>query len=166
MVGSSINLIERVEIESLPHYAQRYDTAGDWIYDDNRVLHILVSETGDWRCNLLVGIHELVEAVLCIYRGIAQSRVDAFDQRFERARDVADSEGESMFNFDGEVVSIDAEPGDHPRAPYAAQHCIATAVERMLCVLLGMSWHYYDQRVQDSAAFAAKTISSTKEDTK
>ena len=40
------------------------------------------------------------------------------------------------------------EPGDDLKAPYNRQHCMATAVERMLCGYLGIAWADYDKIVQ------------------
>jgi DNA polymerase elongation subunit (family B) len=41
----------------------------------------------------------------------------------------------------------DSEPGDDPKAPYYRQHQIATAVERLLAVELGVDWGAYDREV-------------------
>jgi hypothetical protein len=39
------------------------------------------------------------------------------------------------------------EPGDAVGAPYRKQHCIATAVERLLCAELGVDWDRYNQKL-------------------
>ncbi len=80
---------------------------------------------------VLVGIHELVEVWLCKKHGITDEAVTAFDMAFEANRP---------------ECSI-AEPGDDRSAPYAAEHCTATAVERLMCVALGLSWQDYEQAV-------------------
>jgi hypothetical protein len=129
--------IKHIKITVIPHALQRYETVGDWqIAGDT--LNIDVSDLGDWRYNMMVGIHEAVEAVLCHANGITQARVDAFDIAFEKARP---------------LLCID-EPGDDARAPYYKQHQLATGVERMLGAEMGVSWHEYE--CSDLEALKAK----------
>ena len=118
----------KITIETIPHDQQRYDTAGDWIWEPNGDLTIRVSETGDWRANAAIGVHELVEVLLCKQEGIGQEVVDAFDMAYEARRPEGD----------------ESEPGDDPAAPYNRQHCFATAVERMLIAAFGMTWNEYE----------------------
>lgn len=115
-----------IEIKTIPHEQQRYPTVGDWFYDGDKLV-INVSDLGSWRKNLLVAIHELVEASLCASRGITQEQVDKFDE-----------------SFDG-----DGEPGDSPDAPYRREHFFATNIERLLCAELGIDWAEYDQQVEE-----------------
>jgi hypothetical protein len=127
----------KIIIETIPHAEQRYPTAGDWQYKDGDLL-ISVSESGDWRSNALVAVHELVEALLCTWYpdgsplsnestldGIV-ARVDAFDKA----------------HLDSD------EPGDEPDAPYRDQHCFAMAVERMMCAAMGASWKEHEARLE------------------
>ena len=111
----------------VPHEFQRYATTGDWQINNGH-LHVSVSEMGDWRMNVLVGIHEAIEAVLCTANGITQQAVDKFDMAFEARRG---------------PLSLD-EPGDDDRAPYYRQHQIATGVERTMAAELGVSWNEYE----------------------
>lgn len=98
----------RVVIETIPHAEQRYPTVGDWLWsDDETTLTIRVSDMGDWRSEMLVALHELVEVILCKAGGVEQQAVDAFDIEFERKR--------AARNLD--------EPGDDPAAPYRDEHC-------------------------------------------
>jgi hypothetical protein len=143
-------MIRSVTVSTIPHNKQRYATTGDWIYNKaGGLLTVYVSDMGDWRFNLLVGIHELVEAVLCVRDGVEQKEIDAFDQVYEelRARKLDGDSGQHPWAelqplFDR--ITADSEPGDDPEAPYHRQHCIATAVERMLCPFLGVSWYEYE----------------------
>lgn len=121
----------KIVIETIPHAEQRYETVGDWYYEPDGTLHIRVSELGDDRYNFLVALHELVEQELCKDRGITQDVVDAFDKKYEEQR----------------VPGDDSEPGDNPVAPYAAEHCAATGVERLLASLLNVSWKTYDDKI-------------------
>ncbi len=115
-----------VTIDALDHCDQRYDTVGDWQVTPGDTLQVTVSYLGDRRMEALVAVHELVEAILCLHRGIAPEAVDKFDQDFE-------GEGE---------------PGDDPKAPYHREHVFATQVERMLADELGVDWDEYDRKVQ------------------
>lgn len=121
----------RIDIQTIPHHDQRYETVGDWFYDPDGTLHLRVSEMDNWRYEFLVALHELVECALCRHMGITQSEVDEFDRGFEASRD---------------EDCVD-EPGDDPAAPYRVQHCVATGVERIVAALLGVDWKSYDEAV-------------------
>jgi hypothetical protein len=119
-------------IKVIPHDQHRYETCGDWYYDKAGVLQIRVSKMGDWRYEMLVAAHELVEVLICKHRKITVKQVDKFDMDYEKRRPVG--------NFD--------EPGDDPRAPYHNEHCIATGIERILAACLGVSWKKYEATLE------------------
>lgn len=121
----------RIVIDTIPHVEQRYETVGDWYYTEDGGLVIAISEMGDWRMESLMAIHELVEGLLCKEHGVTQKQVDDFDMEFEDLREPGDC----------------SEAGDHPRAPYRREHCIATGIERILAVELGLDWEDYDRVV-------------------
>lgn len=125
----------RITIETIPHADQRYPTCGDWLYigEPPTELRIRVSGMDDWRLEALVAVHELVEALLCRDRGISGRQVDEFDQWFDRPRE-----------WDSYTPD---EPGDHPMAPYRAEHNFATGIERLLCAAFGVDWARYEARV-------------------
>jgi glyoxylate carboligase len=106
---------------------------GDYWFDDAGILQIRTSDLGDTRMNMLVLIHEIVEVVQTEYLGISEEDIRNFDLDFEVNRDAG--------NVD--------EPGDDPRAPYVRQHCIATAVERMMAALLDVSWKSYEAKCNE-----------------
>ena len=118
----------KITINSIEHKDQRYPTVGDWFYEPDGSLTINVSRMQDSRYELLVAIHELIEAALCEDRGITQDAVDQFDKDFEENR--------HPDNLD--------EPGDDPRAPYRREHCFATGVERLLAAELEVDWKTYE----------------------
>lgn len=122
----------KIVIETIPHQDQRYDTAGDWFVTRKDGLTIRVSRLGDWRFEMLVAVHELIEVLLCRYDGVTQDAVDKFDFAYEKARKPGD----------------ESEPGDDPRAPYARQHCIATGFERILAALFQVSWDDYAEAIE------------------
>lgn len=121
----------KVIIETIPHDKQRYPTVGDWKWDEDGTLHILISELSDWRRVALIAVHELVEVLLCKHAGITQEQVDKFDMDFETNREAGNED----------------EPGDDPDAPYVAEHCFATGVERLLCAGLGVDWKEYEEEL-------------------
>lgn len=121
----------KITIETIPHETQRYATVGDWYYDKDETLCIKVSALSDWRREVLVAIHELVEVVLCKHNGVSTELVDEFDIQFEKAR----------------IEGDESEPGDDPKAPYRKEHCVATGVERILAAELGVDWKPYEQEL-------------------
>lgn len=124
-----------INIQTIPHSAQRYNTCGDWWWNDDTHLEIRVSEMGDWRYEMLVAFHELYEVLVCRHKGISQESVDEFDKAFEKIR-------EAYPNIIG-----DMEPGNMSSAPYNKQHEGATHVERLLAIELGVDWNKYDKSV-------------------
>ena len=121
----------KITIEIIDHLEQRYPTVGDWqITPDG--LRITVSKLGDFFEESCVGVHELVEALICIKRGISQFDVDKFDMEFEKKRLAG--------NLD--------EPGDSPDAPYKKEHFFATNIERLLTAELGIDWKTYNDKVE------------------
>src|SRR5947209_20472397 len=108
----------KILIETIPHEAHRYETCGDWFYADDGTLHIKVSELSDWRREMLVAVHELIEVLTCKNDGVSQDVVDKFDKEYKG----------------------DGEPGDDPSAPYVKQHCLATGIERILAQQWEVNW--------------------------
>lgn len=122
----------KIQIETIPHDAQRYPTVGDYWADSGGVEQIRVSSMPDWRYEALVAVHELVEMVLVKQRGISEQAITEFDIGFEQAR---------------EAGTVRGEPGDDPRAPYQREHFFATNLERLLAAELGVDWFEYDTLV-------------------
>ena len=112
---------------TIPHKQQRYETVGDWFTNKHDgTVNIRVSELGSWRFELLVAIHELVEAFQCMHDGVTEESVDKFDKQY---------------------VGSDNEPGDDVNAPYRRQHCLATGIERILASTLGVDWSTYEEKL-------------------
>lgn len=123
----------KIVIDFIPHAQQRYPTVGDWFWKGTRddpwgELHIRISHSGEIASDLLVALHELVEAILCWHDGVTQDAVDKFDT--SHAGQASD------------------EPGDEPDAPYRDQHCFATAVERMVCAAMKMAWREHEENLE------------------
>ena len=160
----------RIVIETILHKEHRYSTVGDYFNgslhatrneytatstaqgkheletSDDAALIVRVSDVDDWRMEALVGIHELVEAVLCLDKGISQESVDEFDIAFEKSRDKTRCR-DGSFDYLARSYDGNAEPGDSPDAPYHIQHGYATAVERMLCAAMNIPWADYEARL-------------------
>jgi hypothetical protein len=114
----------RIIIETLPHAEQRYDTVGDWYVDAEGTWQIRISALGNWKQEMLVAMHELVEMALCQAHDVTSREVDAFDLHWKAHHDID-------------------EPGDDLTAPYYQEHQIATALERFMAVQLGVAWSEY-----------------------
>ncbi|MDE1852368.1 MAG: hypothetical protein KGI38_01340 [Thaumarchaeota archaeon] len=119
-------------ISQVPHRKQRYETVGDWI--PGKPAQIRVSKMKDQRYVFLVALHEMIEYELCRMHGITDREVVAFDVNFEAERRM-------------NLHPIDAEPGDHPKAPYRSEHEFATMVEMMVAQKLGVSWSDYEKTI-------------------
>ena len=116
----SLILNMQIQIRRIQQEDQRYDTLGDWFYDEHGTLQIkATAETDDE--SFLIALHELVEAWLCKKRGVAQDTVDAFD-----------------FEWTVEHPQSEDEPGDDPRAPYRAEHRFAAILEHLMAHELGV----------------------------
>lgn len=124
----------QIFIHTIRHSTQRYPTCGDWQwFPDKDQLHICVSQTGSDLYNMLIAIHELVEAFWCIRNGITTAQVDDWDVSWERHRD-SNPPGKQMAD----------EPGNDPLAPYHPGHRLADVIERMAALVLHADWEHYE----------------------
>lgn len=123
----------KIQLKTIPHMHQRYETVGDWQILKDGSIQIDVSDMGNEDYAFLVAIHEAIEVWLCRKRGITDEAVTAFDVAFEEIR------------AEGDV----SEPGDHPDAPYRKEHFFATNIERIIAEELGVDWSVYDKAVND-----------------
>jgi hypothetical protein len=119
-------------VSQVPHRKQRYETVGDWI--PGKPAQIRVSKMKDQRYVFLVALHEMIEYELCKMHGITDRKVVAFDVNFEAERRM-------------NLHAFDAEPGDHPKAPYRNEHEFATMIEMMVAQKLGVSWSDYEKTI-------------------
>jgi len=119
-----------INIKTIPHKSQLYETVGDWRWGGDD-LNITVSDMGNWKYEMLVGIHEAIEALLCKDRNIEEKDVSDFDIEFEKNRQEGNND----------------EPGDDKNAPYRKEHFFATSIERLLAAELSVDWKEYGQYV-------------------
>lgn len=113
----------------IDHKFQRYDTCGDW-HLWPKLTDVSVSTMPDRRYELLVAVHELIEAELCRARGITEHQVTAWDNQHNQGGTI-----DKQFY---------TEPGDDPAAPYHREHVFASKVEEMLAHELGVVWADYE----------------------
>jgi len=125
-----------IHIKTIPGERQRYETVGDYWYDDEGILQVRVSDMGNEFYEKMVVIHELIEEALTKKRGLTEPEIMAFDEAFERARKMG-------------LRTEDEEPGFHNDAPYLREHTLATSVEMMMCALAGESWTDYNRTVMN-----------------
>lgn len=123
----------KIHVETIPHAQQRYPTVGDYWCEDG-VQQIRVSQMVDWRYEVLVAVHELIEMALTRHRGVSEPRITEFDVEFEKSR---------------EQGLVHGEPGDHPDAPYRSEHFFATNIERLIAAELDVDWFEYDGYVEN-----------------
>lgn len=122
-----------IHIKVIPESEQRAEVNGaDWFWDDKGDLQVRVSPMSDWRREVLLGIHEAVEAVMCKHNDVSQKSVDDFDLEYDKTH------------------TFDLNAGDDPAAPYVREHCVATAIERILCAELEVNWLAYDTELAQS----------------
>ena len=107
-----------IHISFVPKAEMRYDTLGDWEMEDGDLFINVAEESGDEDDQILIAMHELVEAILCRKHGMTQEQVDTFDM------------GPIM-------LSYGQEPGDHPDAPYRTEHRQAMLIEHLLANFMG-----------------------------
>lgn len=133
----------KITIEIVEPSAMRYNTVGDWQVGDNNDINITVARSGVPRSDALVGLHEAVEAVTFLFNygdwHRAQEIVDKFDNLWP-----------NHLKFLPQPNYL--EPGDDPASPYHTQHVLATIVERMLCLELGMTWEEHEQNIEVAEA--------------
>jgi hypothetical protein len=122
-----------ITIEVLPNDQLRPNVDGcDWQWTPEGNLKVQVAPLSDWRREVLLGIHEAVEAIMCKHSGVTQEQVDAFDLEYDRTHE------------------IDLYAGDDASAPYKTQHTFATAIERILAGAMNVDWSDYDKEVATS----------------
>lgn len=122
---------KRLEVFVIPALAMRYPSAGDWQFRPDGTLEIYVADMADAISENAVALHEAVEAWLCQESGVTEQSVCDHDVKFEREREAGDHTKE-------------AEPGDHPEAPYRRQHYLATKIERIFIEAIGADWEEHN----------------------
>jgi hypothetical protein len=114
----------KIEIQTIPHKEQVYETVGDYRLKDDTLM-IYVSDLSNWKEEILIAIHKLIEYAMVLDIGIPLKEIDKFDMEFK-------GEGE---------------PGDDENSPYYIEHQRATIVEKLMADWLGVDWKKYDEHI-------------------
>jgi hypothetical protein len=114
-------MIKNLVIKTIPIGLQRYPTFGDYKQLSKDAWQISISNSGDWRMNMLCALHEFVELALTQNRGIPEPVIANFDKTHP------DSD----------------EPGELTSAPYHKEHVFAETMERMFAFEMGINWQIY-----------------------
>ena len=80
----------KIQLRTIPHTKQKYETCGNYWVDQNGVRQIRVSDMGNEDYAFLVGLHEQIEQHLCLKRGITEESISAFDIAYEANRPEGD----------------------------------------------------------------------------
>lgn len=113
--------LPKMDIQSIDHEKQRYDTIGDFFLDHG-ILNFRISRMKNPDYEMPVLLHELIEWYLVQKKGISIDDIDKFDMAF----------------------TGDGEPGDDPSAPYYEEHQFATKIEKGFIEQLGIDWDGYN----------------------
>lgn len=121
-----------IHLTVIPPEQHRPEVDGcDWQWDKDGNLHVKISPLADWREEVLLMVHEAIEALICKHQGVSQEAVDKFDQAYDAAH----------------PNEPDLNAGDDPLAPYDRAHTVATACERMMAFALDVQWGEYDKHL-------------------
>lgn len=123
-----------INVEIKPKAQMRYNTVGDYFFQEDGSLKFEIADTGSPICNWMILIHEMIEYALLENRDVPIQTVDAFDFMYEKERDEA-------------FHDLDDEPGFDKRSPYIREHTLATAVEMLMCAHAGVSWTDYSELI-------------------
>lgn len=115
---------------SMKEMIARYgvESAGDYWRPRQELINIRALELGNPDYEFLIILHEIIEEYLCTKRGIKETDIQAFDQKF------SEEGGEG-------------EPGDDKRAPYYKEHQFATKIEKLMATQMGIKWRDYSRAV-------------------
>jgi len=126
-----------LQINTVSHLKQRYDTVGDW-YRLAGVWYFAITKLPDARHRWLVLFHEFIEWGLCQMRGVSPKQIDRFDLEYEAARGGDQTPCGCKYGDD---------PGDDIHAPYHDEHEVATQIERLLAKVVGVDWVEYEEAI-------------------
>lgn len=126
----------KINIKTIPHEKQRYETVGDYFTDKKGVEQMRISDMKNKDYEFMVALHEFIEQHLTKREGISGKVIDKFDMEYEQQR------GRGF-------LGDDSEAGDDPNCPYRKQHQFATIIEKLLCHEMGIDWDTYDMVVSN-----------------
>jgi hypothetical protein len=116
-----------IKIKTIPQKKQRYRTVGDYWERAYNNIEIRVSDCHNWKYEMLVAVHELIELLLCKNRKIDFKKIDEFDLAHLESDD----------------------PGMLKEAPYHREHKFALKIEEMLAKELKVNWNEYNKKLME-----------------
>ena len=125
-----------ITVKTVPHEQQPFQNVGDWRFDENGDLAMIVSDMGNWKYEALVAVHELIEVIMCKDRGVSTEVVDGFCQLFEDERAAG-------------LHTVEEEGGFDYRSPNRNEHIFATGVEMALAGQICVDWNEYSKTVME-----------------
>jgi hypothetical protein len=123
-----------INFKVIPHSEQRYETFGDYWYDEEGILQVRVSDVGNPDMEFAAFIHEVIEEHSSKKKGISEPEIKAFDEMFNKETD----EGLHL---------ITDEPGEDERAPYRDDHRFANIIEKMLYYFFDIDEKEYEYKL-------------------
>lgn len=124
----------KINIETILHSQQKYNTCGDYWIEKDGTIQVRISEMQDKYVQAVI-LHELFELFSVINKRIPIEKIDTFDLAFETLREKYP-----------ELIG-DMEPGNMITAPYHFDHKAATHIERVFCKHNFISWDEYEQTI-------------------
>jgi hypothetical protein len=119
----------RIVLQTIPHDAMRYSTAGDWYWKNGELIVECPEHGENLDSAFLLLLHELVEAWLCHRKGIAEEDVSGWDLAHPDL----------------------CEPAEGRGSPYRAEHEVAIIVEKIVCAARGIVWEDHNDWVASAA---------------
>lgn len=123
----------KIRLKRIDQRDQKYTTLGYWFFterDNKGVLVVEVSKMKDWRHELAVWGHELIEVAYCKLMGITTEECDKFDDAFEK-------------RYESGEISPMVEGGDQKECPYYVGHRLGVAWEHFIIALTFAGWKRY-----------------------
>lgn len=121
------NIVVHMHTDTIKDH--RYKSIDDWqnpyINSNNVVFTVQAADTGNWKYNMLIFFHALVEQVLCYSNKITDEQVSEWDMRHTHCDD----------------------PGSHEEAPYFREHKSAEEIEAMISTYLDIPWDDYGKAI-------------------
>ena len=114
----------QIIIKTIPHRKQRYHDVGDWWFDISGDLYIRVSESGNWKYEALIALHETIEAILCKDRGIKEPVIGKF------------------------MVEDENNKSTSREAPNYKEHRFAIKIEKQIAKELKVDWDKYEKELE------------------
>jgi hypothetical protein len=118
---------------------QKFNTTGYWETrhpktwengETDNDIAIAVNRLPDWRYQISVTFHELIELCWCKLHGVTTKECDDFDEIYEEL-------------YRSGKIPQTKDPGDDKKCPYYRGHQWGKLFERIVCFILKVKWKEY-----------------------